>query len=312
MCLLSGHQENNKRINLFLLSSFGISWLTALVIFLTGGLVNSPELIPGTGITLALILLASVYMWGPAIAHIISRLVFREGWSTAFLKPEIKTGWPWWLVGWFGPSLLVLVGALVYFLLFPSSYDAQLTVLTSQLELAGMSSESISPLQIVLLQTGFAMLISPLVNLAATFGEEFGWRAYLLPKLAEKGTRKALIISSLIWGVWHWPVILMGHNYGLGYWGYPWSGLLAMTWFCLSAGVFIGWVTLKAGSVWPAVFAHGALNGLAAIGLLFVKGQPEMLLGPTPAGIIGALPFSVVSLAILLTIRDQPDSQLVE
>ena len=310
----NGQIFNNKakRVKFFLAVAFAISWLTALVIYFNGGLVNSPELIPGTGITLALILLASVYMWGPAIAHIITRLVSKEGWSTAFLKPEIKTGWPWWLVGWFGPSLLVLVGALVYFVIFPASYDAQLTMLTNQLDLAGTSSESISPWQIVLLQTGVAMLISPLLNLVATFGEEFGWRAYLLPKLAEKGTRKALIISSLIWGVWHWPVILMGHNYGLGYWGYPWSGLLAMTWFCLSAGVFIGWVTLKAGSVWPAVFAHGALNGLAAIGMLFVKGQPEMLLGPTPAGIIGALPFTVISLAILLTIRDHLDSQPVE
>jgi membrane protease YdiL (CAAX protease family) len=308
------HNVSNKvdQVKLFLAVAFAVSWLTALVIYLTGGLVKSPELIPGTGITLALVLLASVYMWGPAIAHIITRLITREGWGSAFLKPVIKTGWPWWLVGWFGPSLLVLIGALIYFLLFPASYDAQLTVLTSQLEAAGISGGSISPWQIVLLQTGLAMLISPLVNLVATFGEEFGWRAYLLPMLAKMGTRRALIISSLIWGVWHWPVILMGHNYGLGYWGYPWSGLLAMTWFCLSAGVVIGWVTLKAGSVWPAVFAHGALNGLAAIGLLFLKGQPDMLLGPTPAGIIGALPFSVISLVILLTIRDQPDLQPVE
>jgi len=82
--------------------------------------------------------------------------------------------------------------------------------------------------------------------------------------------------------------------------------------FCLSAGVFTGWLTLKAGCVWPAVFAYGALNGMAAIGLLFVKEQPNMLLEPTPAGIIGALPFSLISLIILLTTRSQPESQPLE
>lgn len=98
---------------------------------------------------------------------------------------------------------------------------------------------------------------------------------------------------------------MMGHNYGLGYPGFPWLGLLVTLWFTLSVGIFFGWLALKAESVWPAVFAHGALNGIAAIGLLFIKEPFSMLLGPSPAGLIGCLPFTIVSLIILLKIKEK-------
>jgi len=41
------------------------------------------------------------------------------------------------------------------------------------------------------------------------FGEEFGWRGYLLPKLAGKhGAKKGLLIHAFIWWIWHLPVII--------------------------------------------------------------------------------------------------------
>ena len=297
--------ENKKRLFIFLAFAFGISWLTALVIFLTGGLVNSPELVPGTGISLALVLLASVYMCGPALANIITRAITKEGTHDLWIRPNFKTGWKYWLAGWFGPGVLTILGAVMFFLIFPDTFDSSLEILKSQLAANGAPAELINPWQIVILQTLTAFLIAPLLNAIATFGEEFGWRAYLLPKLRSLGTRKALLLSGVVWGVWHWPVIAMGHNYGLDYPGFPWLGLLAMVWFCVWGGIFIGWLALKSESVWPAVVAHGALNGIAAISLFFIKSTPPMLLGPTPAGVIGVLPFTLVSIIILLTAKDR-------
>lgn len=296
--------KNYKNLISFLLLSFGISWLTGLVIFLTGGLVNSPVLVPGTPVTLAFVLLATLYMWGPALANIIARAITKEGWKDAWLKPNLKTGWLFWLLGWFGPGVLTLLGAVIFFLVLPATFDARLETLAAQLAATGMQAEMINPWQLVVFQTLTALLISPILNFLAVFGEEFGWRAYLLPKLLFLGSKKALIISSLIWGFWHWPVTAMGHNYGLDYPEFPWLGLLATLWFTLSIGIFIGWLFLKAESVWPAVFAHGALNGIAAIGLLFVKPPFSMLLGPSPAGVLGVLPFTVVSLFILIKIKE--------
>jgi len=293
-------ENNKKHLYIFLSFAFGISWLTALVIYLTGGLVNSPVLVPGTAITLALILLASVYMWGPALANIITRLITKEGRHELWLKPNLKAGWKYWLLGWFSPGVFTILGAVLFFLIFPNTFDSSLNTLQTQLAAAGVPEGSFNPWQYVAIQTATALLIAPLLNFIATFGEEFGWRAYLLPKLQSLGDRKALILSGVIWGVWHWPVIAMGHNYGLDYPGFPWLGLIAMVWFCISVGIFIGWLALKSESVWPAVIAHGALNGIAAISLFFVKPPISMILGPTPAGIIGVLPFTLASMLILL------------
>jgi len=82
----------NKKPIVFLIFAFGISWLTGLGIFLTGGLAGSPELVQNTGITLALILSASMYMWGPAIAHLLTRLILKEGFREAYLQPNLKIG----------------------------------------------------------------------------------------------------------------------------------------------------------------------------------------------------------------------------
>ena len=38
--------------------------------------------------------------------------------------------------------------------------------------------------------------------------KELGWRGYLLPKLMPLGEKKALLISGLIWGLWHAPQVL--------------------------------------------------------------------------------------------------------
>jgi membrane protease YdiL (CAAX protease family) len=51
------------------------------------------------------------------------------------------------------------------------------------------------------------------VGTALAFGEEFGWRGYLLPRLLPLGEVKAAIIVGLIWGPWHLPVLIVGLNY---------------------------------------------------------------------------------------------------
>lgn len=291
---------DKKRIWIYLAFAFGISWLTALVIYLTGGLQNSPLIdLGGTQLSLAYILLATIYMFGPALAHILTRLITREGSANLFLMPKFDHGrWVFWLLAWFLPGLLTILGAAIFFALFPAYYDPALGLLRQQLTAAG-STTTVSPWLIVISQTIQAILLAPLLNAIATFGEEFGWRAYLQPKLMPLGARKAVLLTGLIWGVWHWPVILMGYNYGLNYFGAPVLGPLAMVWFTLALGVIFGWLSVKAQSVWPAVIAHGALNGIAAIGILLVRGEPSSLLGPAPTGIIGGLAMTLLAVILL-------------
>jgi len=104
-----------------------------------------------------------------------------------------------------------------------------------------------------------------------------------------------------IWGVWHWPVIFMGYEYGFKYPGYPWLGPLLFIWITFILGVFLAWITLRAGSIWPAVIGHAAINGIAGLAALMVTGNPNPLLGPLPVGIIGSLGYAVVSLILFFS-----------
>jgi membrane protease YdiL (CAAX protease family) len=48
-----------------------------------------------------------------------------------------------------------------------------------------------------------------LLTIVPGFGEEFGWRAYMLPWLAQRHSlRKALLLHAFIWWAWHIPTLV--------------------------------------------------------------------------------------------------------
>lgn len=291
--------ENNlvdwKRVGIFIAFAFGIAWLVALVLYLTGG---------PTGGASTLILLSVGYMGAPAFAHILTRLVTREGWQGLYLRPNFKQGWRYWLICWVAPILFTFAGMVIFFLLFPQYFDPSLslakTVMENSAALTGQPLPAMDPWVVVVAQTLTAFLVAPILNAIPILGEEFGWRAYLQPKLMPLGGRKAMVLMGIVWGLWHAPLIAMGHNYGTGYTGAPWLGILATIWIMFILGTFIGWAALRAGSVWPAVIGHGAFNGIAGIYAFFTQGNPNLLLGPSVAGVIGSWALAVVALIIFL------------
>jgi len=101
-------------------------------------------------------------------------------------------------------------------------------------------------------------LVFSAVNGLAALGEEIGWRGYLQKILVSKyGVWKGVLIVGLVWGFWHFPIIVSGYNY-------PRTPVLgAFLFFPLTAifgSFFLGWLTINARSVWPAVIAHGSVN----------------------------------------------------
>lgn len=291
--------ENNfvdwKRVGIFIAFAFGIAWLVALALYLTGGLTATPY---------TLVLLAVGYMGAPAFSHILTRLVTREGWQGLYLRPNFKKGWLYWSICWIAPAIFTFLGMALFFMLFPQYYDPSLSLAKKVMEnsaaLTGQPLPAIDPWVVVMSQTLTALLVAPILNAIPILGEEFGWRAYLQPKLMPLGGRKAMGLMGIVWGLWHAPLIPMGHNYGTNYPGAPWSGILATIWIMFILGTFLGWAALRGGSVWPAVIGHGAINGIAGIYAFFTQGNPNLLLGPSVAGIIGSWALAVVALIIFL------------
>lgn len=195
----------------------------------------------------------------------------------------------------------------MYFVVVPGQFDPTLTVVRVQLDQAlgpGATPIPLSPTIIVTFQIAAAVLLAPLLNTCVAIGEEFGWRGYLQPQLREiTSIRWAVVTTGVIWGAWHWPLVLLGYEYGFGYWGAPWSGLLLFSLFTVSVSALLGWLTLRADSVWPAALAHGALNASAGLPLLFTRPEPSLVLGPAPVGLIAMAAWMGCGAVVLVRVQ---------
>jgi len=246
-------------------------------------------------------LLVAVVMFVPALGVLVTRLITKEGFKNAWLHPHFKGNIKTYLLAYFGPGILTLLGVAIYFMVFPSEFDANYGYLAATLEAAGTSMEMIPmPLSLLMvIQVMQALFLGPIMNFVTCFGEEWGWRGYLLPKMSEKlPAIPTLLVTGVIWGLWHAPLTAIGHNYGVGYPGFPFTGIAAMCCFCIVMGVFLSYITMKTGSCIPAILAHGGINSIGAIGMFFTKEGGNPFVGPAPTGIVGGIPFILIAIVI--------------
>lgn len=147
--------------------------------------------------------------------------------------------------------------------------------------------------------------IGAVINAVFTIGEEVGWRGWLLPSLRPLGTWPALVITGAVWGFWHAPIILLGYNFNQP----NWFGVGLMVVASIMAGILIGWLRLRTASVWPSVFAHGALNAAGGfIALVIAAGAKPDLVSSGPLGWVTWIVMAVVIIVLLATgqFRRQP------
>lgn len=211
------------------------------------------------------------------------------------------------LSAWFAPALLTFLGAIVYFLVMPGRLDLSFSYVTlayteemlQQIYDAGYTIPSL-----IALQALQAVSWAPIINGVFAFGEEIGWRGAMYPMLKEKfGVNKGRIIGGIIWGIWHWPVmILAGYEYGFDYWGFPIIGMLLFCIFTTVFGIFLDALYEKSECIWIPSIAHGALNAIATLPLMAINPlyANEMILGPAPVGIIAMIPMIVLALIICI------------
>ena len=123
----------------------------------------------------------------------------------------------------------------------------------------------------------------------------------------------AVLIDGLIWGLWHAPLVAVaGLNYGMGYLGYPVTGILAMCVFCVVIGIILSYVTIKTSSCVPAILGHGMINGFATIGIYFTSLETpyNVFLGPAPTGLIGGTGFIVLAGYLLFKLYKEEKNTL--
>lgn len=285
-----------KKVNIFLLITFLLTWSITFIIFKTGGLIGSFAYI---GLILCMMM--------PSLSVLITTLITKSSFKEIWIKPNFKKNIKYYIIGYFSPVILIILGAVLYFIIFPSHLDLSMNTGLSNLKLQLQSLGQVVPSDselksTMIIQLLVGILLSPILNFIPCLGEELGWRGYLLPKLAENNSYfKSSLICSIIWGIWHAPMIAMGHNYGTGYIGAPFLGIFAMILFCMATGSIFNYIAIKTKSCIPAIFAHGSLNGFASASVIFLNvPSPNMFIGPVPTGIIGGFFFIVVGVICLL------------
>ncbi|MFB9311035.1 membrane protease YdiL (CAAX protease family) [Agromyces hippuratus] len=300
-------------VAVFAIVSCGLAWLVA-----------SPLWVRGLGMTDPLLpVIAAAMMLTPAIATIAALLVERRRRGRRGARGILHDlgMWPLRPVGrTLGMSaaaivvlpLLIAAGLLVVGLLGLARFDlVGFSGFAAQLDAVLPQGTPAPPIVLLVAMQLVMIPVGAVVNAPFAFGEEIGWRGWLLPALRPLGVWPALLVSGAFWGFWHSPLILLGYNFGLT----DITGVLLMILACMVLGVLLGWTRLRTGSVWPAVFGHGAFNAAAGLGALVVAADssvpPAWLAGP--AGLITCAVMAAV-VAVLVAAgqfrRDRLDARL--
>ena len=275
----------------FVFMACGLAWLVALPLWLDGSGLANP---------LAALLLP-VMMFTPGIAALF--VVFMVQRPRPRSIPEYLGLWPlrplkrtlWMTVfGILGSALLVIVGVFLAAALGLVQLDlVNFSGFAQVLQDADPSGTPLPvPVGVIVLLQLLTIPVAAIFNGLFALGEEIGWRGWLLPTLRPLGTWPALLISGAVWGFWHSPLILLGYNFAQP----NLLGVALMIVGCMFYGVLIGWLRLRTGSVWPAVFAHGAFN--AAAGFLFLVAVDGSSADPAALGPLGWVAWIVMAAVI--------------
>ena len=240
----------------------------------------------------------SLAMWMPGLGAIIAT-IFGEQKQLKELRLAKLGNKKIYLWAWLVPIILTVGAGLVTWLFGWGRVNIPGEFFSGELIETQDIPYITSPLMIIG-AIASTLALAPLFNTLFALGEELGWRGYLLPKLLPLGQIPAIILSGLIWGIWHAPAILMGHNYP----GYPILGVGMMMVFTILTGVFFSWLYLKTKSPWAPALSHGTLNAVASLPLI-VLFDFDPVLGGALTSLSGWIVLAILTL-ILVGIGEIP------
>jgi membrane protease YdiL (CAAX protease family) len=171
------HQPSNGSrpfsLSIYLLIVFALSWPPQIAYAMWGSDPTSSFLFS----SLAMIMVT-------VGTYIAGRWVFRDGFK--------NMGWHWGKP----KHYLAALGLALFIFAVPVLLENLLGLHTLP---AGISVWAISG----------SFLTSLALTVIPGFGEEFGWRAYMLPRLVQRySLRKALVLHAFIWWAWHIPTLV--------------------------------------------------------------------------------------------------------
>ena len=269
---------NTKKLIVFLLWAFLPMVIVGLVMHFSGasavGLQEEPSTIDPLAAIKGLLFSAGA-MLIPLLAVIFTQLIFKEP-VLKNLGISFKLN-RWWWIGW---------------LLMPG---AQWTPDSEMMQSAIVSMpEGIGVWGIIAITTVSGLISGITINAVFAFGEEIAWRGFLMKEFKGKKFLLAALWIGIIWGLWHTPIILNGHNYPQ----HPMAGVFMMVVFCLLLTPMLMYFRQKSGSVIVPAIMHGTFNAVVGISAAVVTPANDLLYGG--AGLAGFIVLLMMDVCLYL------------
>lgn len=262
-------------VTAYLVLAFGLAWAVWMIPLWLG---LSPQSALYPTVTL-------IGAFAPAFAcFVVRKWVTREGFADAGLRLDLRK-WPYYLWALLIPlALAFAIAALAPHLGQPAP---DFSLAHAPALLPGAASPRSLPVVIALL-TLYTIVTAPIL-----WGEEFGWRSYLQLRLFAARPLLAAIATGLVWGVWHYPLLMLGTELP----GHPQAVLVIFPVFTVLVSIVFGWLRTRSGSIWPSSLAHSAINHLRSplIALLFPAVADRLGLTLIGLAVLGVVAIAVVA-----------------
>lgn len=199
-------------------------------------------------------------MWSPGISAILTKLICDHN------LRNLGWGWGKWryqLLSYFLPvSLSLLVYGLVWISGIGELSISQFERIGNKKFFSAESGVSFIPILLISMSLGF------LKAFTTAFGEEIGWRGFLVKEFSNLTSyTNASWIIGIVWAVWHIPGILfVGYNAGTS----PYFAIPCFTVMIMSLTFIMNWIRLRSGSLWTGAIFHASHN-------LFIQGVFDLM-----------------------------------
>lgn len=289
--------NGKKQIKLYLILVLGVCWALGLAAAFTQGETRN----------ILYQILQKGFTALPVAAAFFTRRITKDkpGWRISLKVWKDRRLWAFCA---FVPGVLIVLGAALYFVVFPEQYSGAFALGSM------IGTEQViqvdHPLPFSVICVLIAAVCVPIQLLE--LGEEIGWREYLLPKqIALYGVKKGVLLNGFYWGLAHLPLIYLGFNYSLENAGAPWSNMAMMMLACMTMGILCSCVMVKSNNVMYSAIIHGVVNVIGEIPVFLSVSQKSGLLGPNPTGILG-MSGLILCAVIMLVFSDQWKNRLNE
>lgn len=188
----------------------------------------------------------------PTVASVVARLIMREGFSDISFRLDARAR-----------------KGMLHGILYPLAVGIPAFFIAFALNCIEFSAPTSHPLGFEIPGTtpatqfgaglGIALTVGILGMTPLAFGEEIGWRSYLLTRLIQARFRFPVLVSGLVWALWHAPLILSG-RYIAGTYLTASFALFAVT--MVSLGSLLARLRLETDSIWPPIVLHAAWNSI--------------------------------------------------